>query len=311
MPELSTPARVAGFVVGLGAVFGATLAVGAWAGPVDEPVDEAVSHEASTGDGDEHGASAEDGHGDSHEPGSEAAGAAIAVGGLQTSEAGYTLSLADPTTAPGDGVPVAFTVTGPDGHPVTAYDVAHEKELHLVAVRRDQTGFQHVHPERDAEGTWRIDLDLTPGSWRLFADFDPADGDPLTLGTDLAVAGKFEPAGTAPAARVAEVDGYTVTLDGDLTPGEDSDLTLTVARDGRPVTDLEPYLGAFGHLVALRDGDLGYLHVHPHEGDPGPAIRFTAAVPSAGRYHLYLDFKHDGAVRTVAFPVAAEVPHDH
>ena len=61
-------------------------------------------------------------------------------------------------------------------------------------------------------------------------------------------------------------------------------LTATVSRDGEPVTDLQPYLGAYGHLVALRDGDLGYLHVHP-EGDtgPGPEIAFGTEFPSAGR----------------------------
>ena len=80
-------------------------------------------------------------------------------------------------------------------------------------------------------------------------------------------------------------------------------------RDGEPVTDLDPYLGAYGHLVALRAGDLAYLHVHPDgtPGDgttpPGPDVVFYAAVPSAGTYHLYLDFKHQGVVRTAAFTV--------
>ena len=64
------------------------------------------------------------------------------------------------------------------------------------------------------------------------------------------------------------VGDYTVTLDGDVKAGGDSKLTLTVAKDGKPVTDLQPYLAAYGHLVALRDGDLAYLHVHP-EGEPG------------------------------------------
>jgi uncharacterized protein YfaP (DUF2135 family) len=78
------------------------------------------------------------------------------------------------------------------------------------------------------------------------------------------------------------------------------------------VTDLQPYLGAYGHLVALRSGDLAYLHVHPdgapRDGttSPGPDVVFHADVPSAGTYHLYLDFKHDGVVRTAAFTVEAE-----
>jgi hypothetical protein len=101
-----------------------------------------------------------------------------------------------------------------------------------------------------------------------------------------------------------------VHLDGDLSAGADARLTLSVERDGEPVTDLQPYLGAYGHLVALRAGDLAYLHVHPDgsPGDgttqPGPDVVFYAAVPSAGTYHLYLDFKHHGVVRTAAFTVS-------
>lgn len=92
-------------------------------------------------------------------------------------------------------------------------------------------------------------------------------------------------------------------------PGEASDLTLAVSRDGRPVTDLQPYLAAYGHLVALRVGDLGYLHVHP-EGEPGdgvtepgPEITFAATAPTAGTYRLYLDFQHNDTVRTAEFTV--------
>jgi hypothetical protein len=86
-----------------------------------------------------------------------------------------------------------------------------------------------------------------------------------------------------------------------------------VSREGRPVTDLEPYLGAYGHLVALRAGDLAYLHVHPlgepRDGEtrPGPDVPFLASVPSDGQYWLYLDFKHAGVVRTAEFAAHAGV----
>ena len=83
------------------------------------------------------------------------------------------------------------------------------------------------------------------------------------LGTDLAVAGDYRPAEPTPVTTTTTVDGYTVTLDGRPGPRRDARLTLTVSRDGEPVTDLQPYLGAYGHLVALREGDLAYLHVHP------------------------------------------------
>jgi len=94
-----------------------------------------------------------------------------------------------------------------------------------------------------------------------------------------------------------------VTLDGDLVPGTGSPLRLTVTRDGAPVP-VEPYLGAFGHLVALRDGDLAYLHVHPgNAAAAGPVVGFDADVPSAGTYRMFFDFQVGGVVRTADFTV--------
>lgn len=245
-------------------------------------------------------------HGDTAEP----ADAPEIPGGLMVSQDGYTLELQIDTAQPGKGQLVEFTVTGPDGEPVTDYEEAHEKELHLIAVRRDFTGFQHVHPRRDREGIWSVPLDLRPGQWRLFADFTPAGSEGLTLGTDLQVPGNVDTAPKTPQTRTAQVGDYTVTVVGTLMPGADAELTLSVSKDGEPVTDLQPYLGAYGHLVALREGDLAYLHVHPDGApddgrtEPGPDVVFYAAVPSDGAYHLYLDFKHDGVVRTAAFNFA-------
>ena len=72
--------------------------------------------------------------------------------------------------------------------------------------------------------------------------------------------------------------------------GAESRLAFDVTRDGKPVA-VEQYLGAKGHLVALRQGDLAFLHVHPDES----SLRFMAAFPTAGRYRLFLQFKSRGA----------------
>jgi len=286
---MNTATRVTGFLLALVAVFGMALGVGKAVGPESEPAP--VAH-------------------DSHEATTASALKTDTPGGLMVSQDGYTFSLADRQATPGRDVGVSFTIDGPDGKPVTEYDVEHEKRLHLIAVRRDFTGFQHVHPELDSHGVWSTELDLTAGQWRLFADFKATDADAVTLGADLAVDGDYQPDTTVTETRTAEVDGYTVTLDGDLKAGADAKLTLDVSRDGKPVTDLQPYLGAYGHLVSLRGGDLAYLHVHPDgtPGDgttqPGPKVVFYAAVPSAGTYHLFLDFRHEGQVRTAAFTVS-------
>jgi hypothetical protein len=294
---MSTPVKLAAFALALVAVFGAAVGVGSAVGPVGPAAAEAPA--AGHGSpGEEHGAAAPE------------EGVAELAAGLMVTEAGYTLSL-DRTAAPAAAqAPVSFRVLGPDGSPVTAYEESHEEDLHLVAVRRDLSGFQHVHPEPDGNGVWRTSLDLTPGAWRLFADFVPAaDGENRILGADLAVSGSHEPTPLPEPAATAEVDGYTVRLDGELVPGAESELTLSVSRDGRPVTDLQPYLGAYGHLVVLRDGDLAYLHVHPggEPGDgstaPGPDVHFRTTAPSAGTYRLFLDFRHGDVVRTAAFTV--------
>ncbi|MFD7659969.1 hypothetical protein ACFV4N_38840, partial [Actinosynnema sp. NPDC059797] len=111
--------------------------------------------------------------------------------------------------------------------------------------------------------------------------------------------------------RVARVDGYEVRLDGELEPGEVSPVRLTVSRDGRPVTDLEPHLGSYGNLVALRQDDLVSTHLHaqgaPGDGrtPAGPELSFVAELPTAGGYRLFLNFRHGGVVRTAEFTVTA------
>ncbi len=301
---MSAPTRVAGFVAVLLAVFGLALVVGTQVGPFDAPAEARASGHSA-----DHAADHASSHDASH-AGAKSGEAADVPGGLMVSSGGYTLALRDTVEQAGRGRTVSFVIEGPDG-PVTTYDVRHGKRLHLIVVRRDFGGFQHVHPTLAADGTWTTSLDLTPGQWRVFADFEPTGGDPLTLGSDLSVPGRVVAPPSSGATRVSAVDGYRVNLAGDLVAGRHSMLELRVTKDGRPVTDLQPYLGAYGHLVALRSGDLAYLHVHP-DGEPGdgttpsgPGVEFGAEVPSAGTYHLYLDFKHDGVVRTAQFQVEA------
>ncbi|MFI7518890.1 hypothetical protein [Micromonospora globbae] len=311
---MNTAMKLSGFALGLAAVFGAAYGVGQVAGPVTPTAEsrhdgaEEAGHgtgaDSAHGTDSEHGA----GHGtdSEHGAGHGTEGPHLPAG-LLVSDRGYTLT---PVAAPAGEF--AFRVLGPDGRPVTAYDVAHDKRMHLIVARRDLSGFRHVHPDLGSDGTWRVASPLDgPGVWRAFADFTPTGGEPLTLGVDVTVPGPLTARPLPAPAASTTVDGYTVTLAGDPQPGRTTELTLTVSRDGVPVTDLEPYLGAYGHLVALRQGDLAYLHVHPEgaPGDgrtpPGPAVRFLAEVPSAGAYRLYLDFKHGGTVRTAEFTVVA------
>lgn len=232
--------------------------------------------------------------------------------GVALSAEDLVLSPVQSPSVVGEAGTLAFRVLDGAGRPVTDYARTHEKELHLIVVRSDGADFQHVHPTLDAAtGTWSIPWTWTDaGSFRVYADFATRSGSAATLTRTVEVAGTYAPVVPQPS-RVSVIDGYTVSLDGDLTGGSTKALTLAVSRDGAPVRDLQPYLGAFGHLVALRQGDLAFLHVHPEGAMPaagdlgGPDITFQAAAPSAGRYLLYLDFKAGGVVRTATFVLDA------
>lgn len=251
-------------------------------------------------------------------------GAAFGVGRLVDDEpatlsSSYRLQLADGVGAGGPAEPVRFTIVDQDDQVVTEFDVRHEKKLHLIAVRDDFSGFQHVHPTMAADGTWSVPLDVRDGEYRLFADFAERGGSPRVAYADLPVSGQG--AGGASSipqvTRSTTVDGYTVALSGSLVAGAGTTLTLSVSRGGEAVTDLEPYLGAYGHLVVLRGTDKQYLHAHPTDGPAGPEIGFHVEVPTQDRYYLYLDFQHGGKVRTAQFALdasgsgAAENEDDH
>lgn len=256
----------------------------------------------------------------SHEPAADSSpgtsSASVPQKGVSMSSQGYTLSEVSAPEAPRQNGQLAFTIAGPDGQAVTDYQESHEKEMHLIVVRTDGTQYRHVHPELDAAtGTWSLPWTWDEaGTYRIYTDFAPGgDGeDTLTLTRTIDVAGELTPEVDRPVSVQDEVDGYEVSLTGDLTAGTATELTLRVTQDGAAVTALEPYLGAYGHLVALREGDLEYLHVHAEGEEPvpgetaGPEISFMTEAPTAGRYYLYLDFQVDGEVHTAQFVVEAE-----
>jgi hypothetical protein len=234
------------------------------------------------------------------------------VRGLEVAENGLRVVVEEPELRRGRTEKLAFRIVDESGATVRDFDVEHEKRMHLIVARRDLTGFQHLHPAQADDGTWTTSLRLEDaGSYRLFADFASA-GASYTLASDLRVDGAadLEPLPAAEAAAVSD-GGYDVRLDaGRARPGQEAELRFTVSKNGHMI-HTEPYLGAGGHLVALREGDLAYLHVHPTggghgaEASPGDehddSVGFAATFPTEGRYRLFLQFQHEGRVHTVGF----------
>jgi hypothetical protein len=222
--------------------------------------------------------------------------------GLASSVAGYTL-VTDRTVLPlRRSATLRLRILDGSGRPATNFDLDGGVRLHLIVVRRDLTGYQHLHPRAERDGSWSVPVALaTPGAYRAYADFE-VDGAKTVLGTDLFAAGTFIPSAAAPSSLHARADGYDVELvHGALRAGEESELSFRVRRGGRAVTRFDEYVGRRGHLVALHEGDLAYTHVHPVPGAPAGEIRFDAELAAAGDYRLFLQFKTDGVVHTVPF----------
>ncbi|MCX4469887.1 hypothetical protein C5N14_01600 [Micromonospora sp. MW-13] len=236
-------------------------------------------------------------------------GGATEVGGLAVGSGGWTLAPLSTAFAAGRPGEFRFQVRDVQGRPVTRFAVVHDKPMHLIVVRRDLSGYQHLHPTMAADGTWSVPLTLPQaGAWRAYADFtlvtDDGGQSVRTLGVDLSVPGDYAPRPLPAPTRTATVDGFTVSWSGEPRIGATRPLRFAV-RAGDVTPTLERYLGAYGHLVALREGDLGYLHVHPEPGPAPDGVTFQLTVPGPGRYRLYFDFQVAGEVRTAEFTLTA------
>jgi hypothetical protein len=262
---VNAAARLAAFAAGLALLFGGAAVAGGAIGPEPREDDPQEHTEMASPD---------------------------PVRGLAVEDDGLRVVVDDPELRRGRSETLTFRIENARGETVRDFDVEHEKRMHLIVARRDLTGFQHLHPEQVADGSWETTAELDEaGSYRLFADFSHK-GENQTLATDLRVDGPADLKPLPEPATTAVSDGgYEVRLD-----AAGDDLAFTITKDGEPVRT-EPYLGAGGHLVALREGDLAFLHVHP--ADEG--VRFTAEFPTPGRYRLFLQFKHEDRVHTVAF----------
>jgi hypothetical protein len=250
--------RVALFLAGLAGVFVAALALG---NVVDVEARTLAAEPAAHG------------------------GEMSAPAGLAVEQDGYRLVHERDMFTAGRVANYDFRIVGPDGETVRDFDVEHERRLHLIVVgRAPDAPFLHLHPLQLADGSWTAPLTLpVNGSYRVFADFTTG-GERRTLAVDVGASGGPEPA------SVAWWDSiYVVKLrqQGDR-------LAFDVRGDIGPV-ETQPYLGAGGHLVVLREGDLAYIHAHAEEDE----LAFDVPFPSDGRYRLYLQFKVGGTVETV------------
>jgi hypothetical protein len=217
---------------------------------------------------------------------------------------GYAVRAVAHTQQPGKDVLVELAVTAPGGQAVSELDEDAGEHIHLIAFRRDLTGYQHITPQQGEGTSWWGILNLTPGPWHVIIHFESkALGREIALATDFTTSGDYRPEPLPPAGDQDQAKGLTVTRSGDLSTSADSSSALTVADDGQPVTDLQPAHGEMGHSVLIRPADLGYLHMHSNSTGTGPGLDFLGAVPDRGGYRLFVEFYRGDELYLAPFTV--------
>jgi hypothetical protein len=206
-------------------------------------------------------------------------------------------------------VDLDFQIKDPAGFDATRLQVVHEKLLHLMIVSYDLADFEHVHPTPEAHGRFTLrHVFRSGGRYVLFHDFTPDSVGMQVVPVELAVEGSER----APTPLVVDdqerkrADGLEVALEhGPLMPGRECTMTFALERGGKPVTDLQPYLGVMGHLVMISEDRASFVHSHPLASSvgSGPRVEFKVRFERTGLYKAWGQFQRHGRVITVPFVV--------
>lgn len=213
----------------------------------------------------------------------------------------------------GKQVPLNIQVNNKNGQPIKDFEIEHEKLMHLIVVSKDLSYFDHIHPEYKENGLFTVTPNFpSGGEYKLFADYVPKGATKTIKWYDVTIGGNKGK--TTPLTEDKEltkvVDGKEVTLKFDhLMTSMDLTMTFTIkdANTKQPITNLQPYLGAIGHVVAISGDTETYLHVHPmEEKGTGPDAKFMTTFPKNGLYQIWGQFQQDRKVFTVPFTVNVE-----
>jgi Cu+-exporting ATPase len=211
--------------------------------------------------------------------------------------------------------------------------VHHERILHVVIIGGDLRTFAHIHAEDLGPVTGEMlnkasfSLRFTfpkAGAYLLGIDFATQDG-LYSKTAMLDVSGR--PKMSAPsmyASRQKDFGAYHVALAAPkrINADEDTTFRFRITKEGKPVTGLEPYLGAPMHLAVVRSDLTQFIHAHGYspgdlhmrlghrEAAPseryGPEIDADIKFPASGGYKIFCQVQHEGKVLLFDFMVRVE-----
>lgn len=234
-------------------------------------------------------------------------------------DAGYDMTLGQAMN--GSTTRLTLTPTK-DGQTLRDLVRVHEYLMHLIVVAPDLSFFDHVHPEPQPDGSFAIDYKFpSDGSYLLFADITPKGTRsqvfrlPVSMTSSSTTMPSDTSASLAPSPALAKPLAADPTIVAELhtsprtsMAGMHSQLLFRLSRNGQPITDLEPYIGAMGHCVIVSEDTQTYLHSHPEQllapkpdARGGPEVAFHTRFPKPGRYKVWGQFKRGDQILVADF----------
>ena len=237
-------------------------------------------------------------------------GMAEEAGSTEAENIKAIFELSSDKIVPNQDTTVKITIQDKEGKPINEFDTVHEQQMHVIIVSKDLSYFNHIHPEYKGNGQFVLTTQFpTSGEFKIIADITPTGRSNMNKSQWITVEGKpvaqqlIEPDATL--SQVVYGNLITLSID-HLKANMELKLNFNIknAKSNQPVTDLQPYLGAVGHVVILSQDAENYLHVHPtDEGSSGPDAEFMTTFPHSGVYKIWGQFQRNGKVFTVPFVV--------
>ncbi|OAB38248.1 hypothetical protein PMSD_07750 [Paenibacillus macquariensis subsp. defensor] len=242
--------------------------------------------------------------------GMDHSGMAQEAGSTEAENVNAQFKLSKDKALPKQDTTITTTIQDKDGKTINEFDTVHEKKMHFIIVSKDLSYFSHIHPDYKGNGVFEVTTQFpTSGEYKMYADITPTGMSAMNKSQWITVEGEAvaqQP--IVPDATLTKVvDGKSITLSiDDLMANMELKLNFNIkdAQTNEPVTDLQPFLGAVGHVVILTKDADKYLHVHPtDEKASGPDAEFMTTFPQSGVYKIWGQFQQNGKVFTVPFVV--------
>lgn len=209
----------------------------------------------------------------------------------------------------GEPVMLAFEVLHPNtSERQTDFETVHEKLFHLFWVSHDLQVFRHEHPVLGNDGIFRIEAEFErPGTYRLMADFYPSGGTPQMVPMTLTTRGFEHPVETLQPdlePDLAPKDGKNVRISLRTEPADPVAGLLTLLFfELNTARGLQKFLGAWAHMLAVKDDLVTMIHGHPTIADGGKLIQMNVIFPEPGMYRTWVQVQRRRKVNTVPFTI--------